>query len=156
MTEGETAVLWGPLPVDMTNMLRSIFRRPFSSPAIRIVSVSYYTLCPRPDGPSDHVNEKAIQSDTTAVIPSIYNCKAPFPPPYACRPRSRLCSFTTNPFFLGKIASRSYSCLPPDLLCQVRHSQSISLNCSSPCHFAEPLRDPRDGIWFLDTFSFHV
>ena len=100
LTAGETSISWGPSPVDMTSMQRSTFHRLSSNQAIRTVSVSYYTLCPRLDGPSDLVNERAIRFDTTAVALSHYICKGFCPPPCVCRPRFLLYLTTTGLFFL--------------------------------------------------------
>ena len=67
LTAGITLVSWGPSPADTTSMQRSTFHKPSSNQAIRIVSVSCCTLCPRLDGPSDHVNERAIRSGKTVA-----------------------------------------------------------------------------------------
>ena len=144
-------VSWGLLPVDTTSMRRSTFHKPFSNEAIRIVTVSCCILCPRLDGPSGHVNERAIRSGKTVVTLSNCTCNGPCPPLYVYRLRFRLCSGTTNIFFSCRTASRSYSCLLPNLLCQVLHSRSILLDCSSFCHFAEPIGGPTAGIWLSDT-----
>ena len=131
----------------MTGMRRSTSHKPSSITAIRIVSVSCCTLCPRLDGPSDHVSERAIRSGTTVV--TLLNCiyKGPCPPLYVYRLRFRPCSGTTSRFSSGRIASRSCSCLLPSLPCQVLHSRSISSDCSSSYHFVEPLGDPTACIW---------
>ena len=115
---------------------------PSSNKAIRIVSVSCCTLCPRLDGPSGHVNERANRSGITAVTLLIHFCKGfcLFPCIYSLR--FRLCSITAHLFSSDKIASRSYSCLPLDLLCRMLRSRSISLDCSSFYH--QPLRGPTD------------
>ena len=126
LTAGGTLVSWGPSPVDMTGMQRSTSHKPSSNQAIRIVSVYCCTLCPRLDGPSDQVNERAIRSGTTVVTLSNSICKGPCPPFYVYRPRFRLRSGTINLSFLDRTDSRSYSCLLPNLLCQVLHSRSIS------------------------------
>ena len=120
-TAGGTLVSWDPSPVDMTGIQRSTSYKPSSTQAIRIVSVSCCTLCPRLDGPSDHVNERAIRSGRTVV--TLWNgiCKGPCPPLYVYRPRFRLCSGTKNLSFLDRTASRCYSCLLPNLFCQVLH-----------------------------------
>ena len=135
----------------MTGMLRSTSHKPSSIPAIRIVSVSCYTLCPRLDDPSDHVNERAIRSGTTVV--TLLNCiyKGPCPPPCAYRLRFRPCSGTTSCFASGRIASGFCSCLLPNLFCLVLHSRSISSDCSSFCHFVEPLGDPTACTWLSNT-----
>ena len=139
-------VSWRLSPVGTTSMQRSIFHKPSSNQAIQIASVSCCTLCPRLDSPSGHVNERSFRSGTTRVILSNCTCKGPCPPLYVYTLRFRLCSGTTNLFFLGRTASRSYSCLLPNLLCQVLHSQSIFSDCSSFCHFVEPLGGPTAGI----------
>ena len=126
LTAEGTLVSWGPSPVDTTSMQRSTFHKPSSNQAIRIISVSCCTLCPRLDGPSDHVNEKVIRSGITVVTLLNYTCKGPRPLPCVYRLRFRLCSETTNPFSSNRTASRSYSCLLLNLLCQVLHSRSIS------------------------------
>ena len=89
-------VSWGILPVDTTSMQKSTFHKPFSNQAIRIVSVSCCTLCPLLDDPSDHVNERAIQSGTTVVTLSNCTCKGPCPPLFAYRLRFRLYSGTVD------------------------------------------------------------
>ena len=144
-------VSWGPSPVGTTSMLRSTFHTPSSSQAFRIVSVFCYTLCPLLDGPFGHVNERAIRSGIIVVTILNCTCKGPCPPLYVYRLRFRLCSGTTNLFFSGRTFSRSYSCLLPNLICQVLHSQSNFLDCSSSCHFVEPLGGPTVGIWHSDT-----
>ena len=132
-------------------MQRSTFHKPSSNQAIRIVSVSCCTLFPRLEVPSGHVNERPIRSGITVVTLSNCTCKGPCPPLYVYRLRFRLCSGTTNLFFSGRTASRSYSCLVPNLLCQVLNSRSIFSDCSSFCHFVEPLGGPTAGIWLSDT-----
>ena len=152
LTAGGILVSSGLSPVDTTNMQRSTFHKPSSNQAIRIVSVSCCTLCPRLDGPSGHVNERAIRSGITVVTLSNCTCKGPCPPIYVYRLRFRLCSGTKkNLFFLGRTASRSYSCLLPNLLCQVLQSRSIFSDFSSFCHFFEPLGGPIARIWLSDT-----
>ena len=106
-TAVETSISWGLSPIDTISMQRSTSHGLFSHQVIRTVSVSYCTLCPRLDGPSDHVNERAIRSDTIAVTLSNYICRGFYPLPCVYRPRSRLCSSTTNLFSSDKIASRS-------------------------------------------------
>ena len=150
LTAEGTLVFWDPSPVDTTSMQRSTFHTPSSNQAILIVSVSCCTLFPRLDGPSDHANERAIRSGITVETQLNYTCKGPCPLPCVYRLRFRLCSGTTNIFSSCKIASRSYSCLLLNLLCQVPHSQSIFSDCSSFYHFVEPLGDPIAGIWLLD------
>ena len=137
----------------MTGMLRSTSHKPSSIPAIRIVSVSCYTLCPRLDGPSDHVSERAIRSGTTVV--TLLNCiyRGPCPPLFVCRLRFRPCSGTTSRFASGRTASGFCSCLLPNLPCQVLHSRSISSDCSSFYHFIEPLGDPTACPWLSNTSS---
>ena len=134
-------------------MQRSTFHKPSSNQAIRIVCVSCCTLCPRLDGPSGQLNERAIRSGITVVTLSNCTSKGPCPPPNVYRLRFRLCSRTTNLFFSGKTASRSYSCLLSNLFYQVLHSRSIFSDCSSFCHFIEPLGGPTAGIWLSDTSS---
>ena len=150
---GGTSASWGPSPVDTTGMQRSIFHKPSSNQAIRIVSVSCSTLCPRHDGPSDHENENAIRSGT--IVVTLFNCvcKGLCPLPCVYRLRFRLCLSTTNFSFSDKFDSRSYSCLPLGLFCQVLRSRPISSDCSSFYHFVEPLRDPTAGIWLLSDTS---
>ena len=114
-------VSWGLSPVNTTSIQRSTFHKPSSNQAIRIVSVSCCTLCPRLDGLSGHVNERAIRSGITVVTLSNCTCKGPCPPLYVYRLRFRLCSGTTNVFFSGRTASRSCSYLLPNLLCHVLH-----------------------------------
>ena len=140
-------VSWGLSPVDTTSMQRITFHKPSSNQAIRIVSVSCCTLCPCLDGPSGHVNERAIRSGITVV--TLLNCiyKGPCPPLYVYRLRFRPCSGTTSRFSSVRIASRSCSCLLPSLPCQVLHSRSISSDCSSFYHFVEPLGDPTACIF---------
>ena len=116
-------VSWGLSPIDTTSMHRSTFHKPSSNQAIRIVSVPCCTLCPRLHSPSGHVNERAIRSGITVVTLLIYTCKAPCPLPCVYRLRSRLCSGITDLFSSSKIASNSYSCLPPNLLCRVPRSR---------------------------------
>ena len=135
LTAGGTSVSWIPSPVDTTSMQRSIFHKLFSNQAIRIVSGSCCTLCPGLDGPTDHVNEKTIRSGTTVVTLLNYISKGFCPLPCAYRLRFRLRSSLTNLFSSDKIASRFYSYLPLDLLCQVLRSRSISSECSSFYHF---------------------
>ena len=132
-------------------MRRSTSHKPSSIPAIRIVSVSCYTLCPRLDGPSDHVSERASRSGITVV--TLLNCiyKGPCPPLFVYRLRSRPYSGTTSRFASGRIASRCCSCLLPSLPCQVLHSRSISSDCSSFYHFVEPLGDPTACTWLSNT-----
>ena len=144
-------VAWGLSPVDTTSMQRSTFHKPSSNQATRIVSVSCCTLCPRLDGPSGHVNERVIRSGITVVTLLKYTCKAPCLLPCVYRLRSLLCSGTIDFSSSCKIASKSFSCLPPNILCQVLHSRSISSDCSSFYHFVEPLGDPTAGIWLSDT-----
>ena len=151
LTAGGILVSWGLSPVDTTSMQRSTFHKPSSNQAIRIVSVSRCTLCRRLDGPSGHVNARAIRSGITVVTLSNCTCKGPCPPFYVYRLPFRLCSGTTNLFFSGRTASRSFSCLLPNLLCQVLHSGSIFSDCSSFCHFVEPVGGPTAGIWLSDT-----
>ena len=151
LTAGVTLISWDPSPVDMTGMQRSTSHKPSSNQAIRIVSVSCCTLCPRLDGPSDLVNEKALRSGTTVVTLSTCNCKGPCPPLYVYRPGFRLRSDTINLSFLDRTASRSYSCFLPNLFCQVLHSRSISTDCSSFYHFVEPIGDPTAVTWLSDT-----
>ena len=151
LTAEGTLVSWGPSPVDTTSMQRSTFHKPSSNQASRIISVSCCTLCPRLDGPSNHVNEKVIWSGITVVTLLNYYCKGPRPLPCVYRLRFRLCSGKTNPFSSIRTASRSYSCLLLNLPCQVLHSRSISSDCSSFYHFFEPLGDPTAGIWLSDT-----
>ena len=151
MTAGGIANSCGPSLVDTTIMQQSTFHEPSSNQAIRIVSVSCCTLCPRLDGPSDHVTEKAIRSGITVVTLLNGTCKGPCPIPCAYRLRFRLCSDTTNVFSSGRTASRSYSCFLLNLLCQVLHSRSISSDRSSFYHFVEPLGDLTAGIWLADT-----
>ena len=150
LTAGEALVSWGPSPVDTKSMQRSTFHKLSFNQAIRIVSVSCCTLCPRLDDPSDHMNERAIRSGITVVTLFNYTCKGPRPLPCVYRLRFRLCSDTTTLFSSGKIALSSYSCLPLNLLCQVLRSRSISSDCSSFYHFVEPLGDPTAGIWLSD------
>ena len=150
LTAEGTLVSWDPSPVDTTSVQRSTFHTHSSNQAIRIVSVSCFTLCPRLDGPSDHVNERAIRSGITVAILLNYTCKGPCSLPCVYRLRFRFCSGTTDLFFSCKIASKSYSCLPLNLLCQVPRSQSIFSDCSSFYHFFEPLGDPTAGIWLSD------
>ena len=132
-------------------MRLSTSHKPSSIPAIRIVSLSCCTPCPRPDDPSDHVSERAIRSDTTVV--TLLNCiyKGPCPPLYVYRLQSHPCSGTTSLSSLGRIALRFYSCLLPSPLCQVRHSRSTSSDCSSFCHFVEPLGDATACTWLSNT-----
>ena len=151
LTAGGTLVSWGASPVDTTSMQRSTFHKPSSNQAIRTVSVSCCTLRPRLDGPSDHLNERSIRSGITVVTLLNHTCKEHCPLPCVYRLRFRLCSGTTNLFFSCKNASRSYSCLPLDLVCQVLRSRFISSDCSSFYHFIEPLVDPTAGIWLSDT-----
>ena len=150
LTAGGTSVSWVPSSVDKTSMQRSPFNRPSSYQAIRIVSVSCCTLCPRLDVPSDYVNERAIRSGTTVVTLLNYISKGLCRLPCVYRARFRLCSSTANLFSSIKFAARSYSCLPLDLLCQFLRSRSICSDCSSTYHFVEPLRDPTAGTWLSD------
>ena len=135
----------------MTGMRRSTSHKPSSNQAIRIVLVSCCTLCPRLDVPSDHVNERAVLSGTTVV--TLSNCifKGPCPPLYVYRPRFRLCSGTINLSFSDRTVSKSYSCLLPNIFCQVLHSRSISSDFSSFYHFVEPLGDPTACTWLSKT-----
>ena len=75
LTEEEISASWGPLLADMTSMQRSTYHRPSSSQATQTASVSCYTLFLSLDGPSDHVNERAVQFDTTVVALSNCVCK---------------------------------------------------------------------------------
>ena len=136
----------------MTGMRLSTFHKPSSIPANRIVSVSYCILCPRLDGSSDHVNERAIRSGTTVV--TLSNCiyRGPFPLLFVYRLQFRPCSDTTGLFSSGRIALRSYSCLLPSLPCLVLHSRSISSDCSSFYHFVEPIGDPTACTWLSNMF----
>ena len=135
----------------MTGTRRSTSHKPSSIPAIRIVSVSCCTLCPRLDGLSDHVSERAIRSGTTMV--TLSNCiyKGPCPPLYVYKLRFRPCSGTISLFSSGRIASRSCSCLLSGLPCHVLHSRSISSDCSSFYHFLEPLGYPTACTWLSNT-----
>ena len=99
LTAEGTLVSWDPSPVDTTSVQRSTFHTHSSNQAIRIVSVSCCTLCPRLDGPFGHVNERAIRSGISVVTLSSCTCKGPCPPLYVNRLRFRLCSGTTNLFF---------------------------------------------------------
>ena len=92
LTAGGTLVSWGPSPVNTTSIQGSTFPKPSSNHAIRILSVSCCTLCPRLDGPSDHVNERAIRSGITVVTLLNYTYKGPCPLPCVYRQRFRLCS----------------------------------------------------------------
>ena len=151
LTAGGTSVSWFPSPVDTTSMQRPTFYKFSSNQAIRIVSVSCCTLCPRLDGPSDHVNERAIRSSITVVTLLNFTFKGLCLLPCVYRQRFRLCSVATNLFSSDKIAARSYSYLPLNLLYQVLRFRSISSDCSSFYHFVEPLGDPIIGIWLSDT-----
>ena len=153
LTVGGTLVSWDPSPSDKTDMPRSTSHKPSSTPAIQIIFVSCCTLCPRLDGPSDHVNERAILSGTTVVTLSNCICKGSCPPLCVYRPRFQLCSDTINPSFSDRTVSRSYSCLLPNLLCPVFYSRSITSDCSSFYHFVEPIGCPTAGIWLSDTSS---
>ena len=151
LTDEGVLVSWGPSPVDKTSMQKSTFHKPSSNQAIRIVSVPCCTLCPRLDGPFDHVNEREIRSGITLVTLLNYTCKGPCPLPCVYRLRFRTCSGTTDLFSSCKIASKSYSCFPLNLLCQVPRSRPIFSDCSSFCFFDEPLGGPTTGIWLSDT-----
>ena len=105
LTAVGTLVSWGPSPVETTSMEISTFHTPSSSQAIRIVSVSCCTLCPRLGGPSDHVNGRAIRSGIIVITLLNSTCKGPCPLLYVYRLRFRLCSGTTNLFFSGRTAS---------------------------------------------------
>ena len=70
VTAEETSISRGFSPADVISMQRSTF----------------HSL----DGPSDHVNERAIQFGTTVVALSSFICKGLCHLPCVCRPRSRL------------------------------------------------------------------
>ena len=78
----------GPSLVDTTSMQRSTFHKLSSNQAIRIVSASCCTVCPRLDGPSDHMNERAGRSESTIVTLLNYICKGLCP--LSCVYRLRL------------------------------------------------------------------